>query len=281
MSGSAYETVRNPALPWGYWLRTDVGDPAGTMLIDEEGQRFASVREAYWCGHLGMPGNDGGSIDSRIEMLHGVLTAIGRRGSTSVEIALDLFDGDRVFQQFFFDWAYSVGLLNPTARSWNASLSAEGRAVLLMLVATRPHELWRLPVGAPTVAALTVPYPSNADREQWLVDTETSAATLPFRFKREVIHGISSIVLIGDALGEVMPIGRTLWSTSFPNAEIRDRLFHWLCVRLDRWIIWGSATYKHGAAYLTQHLLMLVLGSTIGNSADDHTKLTLTVQPPQ
>lgn len=281
MSGSAYETGRNPALPWGHWLRTDVGDPAGTMLIDEEGRRFASVREAYWCGHLGMPGNDGGSIDSDIERLHGVLTAIDRRVSNSVETALDLFDGDRVFHQFFFDWLYSVGLLDPAARSWNAALSAEGRAVLLMLVATRPHELWRLPVGAPTVAALAIPYPSNADRERWLVDTETSAVTLPFRFKREIIHGRSSLVLIGDALGEVMPIGRTLWSMSFKNAEVRDRLFHWLCVRLDRWTIWGSATYKHGAAYLTQHLLMLVLGSTTGNSADDPTKLTLTVQPSQ
>jgi len=42
-----YEQRRNPNLPWGYWL-TAVGEVDGwPPLIDDQGNRWDSVREAF------------------------------------------------------------------------------------------------------------------------------------------------------------------------------------------------------------------------------------------
>ena len=131
----SYEPTRDPKRPpWGYWLRAVAGGPAPSTLVDEDGRYWGSVREAYWCGHLRMPGRSSGSFDRDVEMLFGVLIAIDRRGMTAEEAVIDMFEGDSHYHAFYLHWLHSGGLLAPTPNGpFPVALSAEGRAVLLML----------------------------------------------------------------------------------------------------------------------------------------------------
>ena len=254
----SYETERDADKPWGYWLRGVSAGAVLSTLVDEDGTCWASVREAFWCGSLKMPGRRSGVFDREVERLFGVLTAVDRRSPSQREMAVDMFEGDSDFYGFYMRWMQGAGLLDPAVHIFDATLTAKGRAVLLMLAATRPHQLWAVAAGPDSVAALTSVRPISADRERWFAETATLAAKMQFRFNRDFIYGRNVIVLTGDALGDRMPLGRTLWSQMFDDAEVRDRYHHWLCIRLDRWAAWGEMAYRQGAAHLTHHLLTLL-----------------------
>ena len=125
-----------------------------------------------------------------------------------------------------------------------------------------------MPTGVGTVEALTEPRPSSASRDRWFDRTEAFSAQLQFRFLRQTIYGRSAIILIGDALGATMPIGRTLWSQLFDDAElvtasITGCAYGWIAGPL-----WGDAAYRHGAARLSQHLLALVVAGMEAGGSD-------------
>ena len=48
-----FERYRDPVLPWGQWFLIDAeGDPL-RQLIDENGDRWFSLRDALWTHRLG------------------------------------------------------------------------------------------------------------------------------------------------------------------------------------------------------------------------------------
>ena len=85
------------------------------------------------------------------------------------------------------------------------------------------------------------------------------SAKLPFRFERRELWRKPALALVGDGLGEVVPLRRTLWMQSFSDNPSRDRFHVWLAHRLDRWEAWGGMAYQRGAPVLTQHLLAMVM----------------------
>lgn len=267
----SYAAKHRPGYPWGYWLR-GVERPYGLGYVDDDGGVWRSVREAFWYGRLRMPVVTN-AFDRGFEKLFGVLTTIDRRSPRIDEMVVEMFEGDRAFYHFYLYWLISAGLLDPD--HWDPSyprLSDEGRAVLMMMAATRPQPFWAVAVGADTVAALELDHPVAADRERWFERTAAFAAGMQFRFRRDFVNGKWAIVLTGDDLGDAMPIVRTIWSHFFNDAEVRDRFHHWLCIRLDRWAAWGDIAHRQGADELTDRLLTLMAIELTGG--DD------VVQPP-
>jgi hypothetical protein len=250
-----YEDTRNPALPWGFWLHSD-GSPHGATLLDEDGRRWKSVREAFWIGRLGMPNSL--TIEEGLERLMAHLAAISRRVVHVAENAHDLFAGEQDFERFYRTWVYSQGLTGGDP-PFGTGISAEGHAALVMLASTRPSQVRGIPVGSESIRTLAPSKASDAETAAWLDRVEALAAKLPFRFERRELWRKPAIALIGDGLGTVMPLRRTLWMQSFSDNLSRDRFHVWLAHRLDRWEGWGKMAYQRGAPVLTQHLLAMVM----------------------
>lgn len=251
-----YEHIRNPQLPWGYWLQTRDG-----VFVDEGGREWRSVREAFWVGRLGMRplDHDYGrekTMHEELERLTAVLAAQDRRILLGRESATDMFDGSHAFERFHSAWTWGFGLTD------EQSLTVEGRAVLLMLVATRPYELGRLPVGPDAMRAIIGADAGVEAREQWFAEIDAFARDLAFRFVRSEVGRSPCVELVGDDSTARMPTRRAFWSQGFRHEHDRDQLFAWLCERLDRWDDWGRLVAKRGAAEFQQHLVeLLVLGS--------------------
>lgn len=250
-----YEDIRNPALPWGYWLHAD-GAPAGRTLVDEEGRRWDTVRQAFWVGRLGMPASL--MMEEHLERLMAHLAATSRRVVHVDEGAHDLFGGEQDFQRFYMTWVYAQGLTGGDP-PFGTGISAEGHAALVMLASTRPSQVRSMPVGGDAIASLAPSKDSDAETEAWLDRVEALATKLPFRFERRELWRKPAVALIGDGLGEVVPLRRTLWMQSFTDNATRDRFHVWLAHRLDRWEAWGRMAFERGAPILTQHFLAMVM----------------------
>ena len=249
-----YEDVRNPALPWGYWLSSD-GAPVGRPLVDEQGGRWDSVREAFWVGRLGMPASL--TMEEDLERLMAHLAATSRRVVHVDESAHDLFAGEQDFDRFYRTWVYAQGLAGGQP-PFGTGISAEGNAALVMLASTRPSQVRNMPVGGDAIATLAPSKASDAETGAWLDRLEVAAAKLPFRFERRELWLKPTVALVGDGLGEVVPLRRTLWMQSFTDIQSRDRFHVWLAHRLDRWEAWGRMAFERGAPVLTQHFLAMV-----------------------
>lgn len=250
-----YEDIRNPALPWGYWLHTD-GSPHGATLLDEDGRRWTSVREAFWIGRLGMPKSS--AMEEGLERMMAHLAALSRRVVHVAEQAHDLFMGEHDFERFYRTWVYSQGLTGGDP-PFGTGISAEGHAALVMIAATRPSQVRGIPVGSESIQTLAPSKASDAETAAWLDRVEALAAKLPFRFERRELWRKPAIALIGDGLGQAVPLRRTLWMQSFSDNFSRDRFHVWLAHRLDRWETWGDMAYRRGGLMLTQHLLAMVM----------------------
>lgn len=250
-----YEEIRNPALPWGYWLHAD-GAPQGPSLLDEEGRRWKSVREAFWIGRLGMPNSL--MMEEGLERLMAHLAAISHRVVHVAENAHDLFAGEQDFERFYRTWVYSQGLTGGDP-PFGTGISMEGHAALVMLASTRPSQVRGFPVGSEAIQTLAPSKASDAETAAWLDRVEAQTKELPFRFERRELWQKPTIALIGDGLGEMVPLRRTLWMQSFSDNHSCDRFHVWLAHRLDRWESWGKMAYLRGASVLTQHLLAMVM----------------------
>lgn len=250
-----YEDIRNPALPWGYWLHAD-GAPSGCVLVDEQGHRWKTVREAFWCGRLGMPASL--MIEEQLERLMAHLAATSRRVVHVAENAHDLFGGEQDFERFYRTWVYSQGLTGGDPPV-GTGISTEGDAALVMLASTRPSQVRGIPVGSEAIATLAPSTASDVETSAWLDRVEAVSAKLPFRFERRELWRKPAVALVGDCLGEVVPMRRTLWMQSFSDIPSRDRFHVWLAHRLDRWESWGNMAYQRGGPVLTQHLLARVM----------------------
>lgn len=246
------EYDRNPNLPWGYWLHAD--GVYGKPLVDEHGGRWWTVREAFWEGRLDMPTVD--YMEAELERLMAVMAAIDRRVVPISESVYDLFSTEWQFERFYSLWLYKQGLISdPQVRV--AILTPEGHAVLIMLAATRPSEVRAVPIGLDAIRTMIPEECSEPERAAWLQRVEDFSERLPFRFVRRQIGDRAAIALIGDLLGDAVPISRTIWTQTFGDIESRDRFHVWLAVRLDRWETWGEVGFQRGAGALTQYLLSL------------------------
>ncbi len=267
-----YEERYNPNLPWGYWLHADGGHHP--LLIDGDGRRWSSVREAFWVGRLGMRVRDDRAMAEQLERMTAVLAAMSRRVIGVTEDVHDLFKGDAEYKRFYDLWLMREGLVasdqadNSHFSDGGRHVSSEGIAVLVMLASTRDPAVRFIPAGRAAMDTITPPETAEAERAAWLDRVEEFAKRLPFRFVRKDLSGKPTVALIGDGLGENVPIRRTIWMQTFADTDGRD-LFHvWLASRLDRWEAWGETAMSEGAPILTQHLFALyVADPTLGERA--------------
>lgn len=70
-------------LPWGWWLRVN-----GSVIEDEQGRTWRSVRDAYWQGELRFPAVH--FAPEQHELVTRVLTAIHARWYAADERQYDL-----------------------------------------------------------------------------------------------------------------------------------------------------------------------------------------------
>ncbi len=255
MDNRAFQDRRNASLPWGYWLHVD---PGRNDLIDEDGNRWESVRHCLWNGRLGMPGRYSELVDSQLEFMLTILAAHSRDLVPIEERVLDLCEGSWTLRAHYENWLEAVGLLTERGAY---GLTAEGRAVLLMLASTRSTDYAGLPIGLGSLG-LTRGLDGGATREyreRVLAEIEARTTDLPFRFVRDTLEGRAAIKLLGARIGSNMPLSRTLWAIELPDTHARDRLFAWMALRVERWQPWGSLANEQGAQALSEHFLQLAL----------------------
>lgn len=266
MIGLGYADIRNPNLQWGYWLHQDGQHP---VLVDEDGRRWGSVREAFWVGRLGMRSGRHTFMEVELERITAVLAAIDRRRVPVAESIHDVFRGERDFRQFYQLWLYGLGL-TAGDEPFGTALSAEGGAALIMLAGTRPSRIRHVGVGLEAISTMMPDDASEPELSAWLDRVDAAAARLRFRFVRHELWGKPSVALIGDGLGGELPIRRTIWTQTFSDHASRDRFLVWLAERLDRWEKWGRMAYERGASHLTQHLLATFVAGSGSADASSH-----------
>jgi len=240
----------DPELPWGCWLRIEPGDGVAEFVDDATGERWSTIRDAFWHGRLGMDGPIG--ILPALEFLHGVLSQWARRKPDSRELTTDMFAGNSLFQGWYLAWLTREGLI-----AWREGLTAEGWAVLHMLMGTRPQDVRKDRPGRATVAQLVELGLGPEEREARLARVEQAALKWGVGFRRTKIGAWPHVILVKRGEGEV-PVLETSWSLRFENEEQRDAFYEWLCVRLDRWPAWAEMAGRSRQPELTQHLLMVL-----------------------
>lgn len=250
-----YGDGRHPALPWGYWL-TSIGDvPGEPPLVDEDGRTYASVREAFWLGRLGLPRDIG--MDRTLEFIMCFLAIADARFVAKEERIRDVFLGDGHLSSFFMIWLEAVGLLSPL----DHRPTPEGRAVVLMLIATRDRENARNRVGLDWIGANrgTATPVDRSNAEDMVRRNEATASRMAHRFAVTEINGLPAVKLVGLRITPEIPVRSTVWSMSWPDRDshARDEFYLWLLERIDRWDEWNALVAARGSRALTEHLMRL------------------------
>lgn len=263
-----YSERRDPALPWGYWLRTS--PQSSGRVLDETGREWPSIREALWCGRLGMPSLSTSQDDCArprfrnerqgeelFELLIAVLSVCGRiEGASAREAGVDMFSGTHAAWLML---VHQIEAWDLAARRDDAEplLTDEGRAVLLMLRATRPPELHLVPPGRRAMDILA------EGGFEHVANPHVDLDKLRVTFSREEFGRRPMIVLIDrrTAKGR-MPVVETIWSMTFDRRDMRDRFFAWLAARSDRWEALGDMARRDGSGALSAHLLAVYMAST-------------------
>ena len=115
--------VFDPELPWGNWLRGEHID-GETVFVDEEtGERWASLRAAFWNGRLGMSNYNREPPHELLETMHAVLVATVRRKPTFYEQAHDLFESSRLYLCLFHLWLAKEGLIELAENGHGANVN--------------------------------------------------------------------------------------------------------------------------------------------------------------
>lgn len=244
-------------LPWGWWLRVN-----GSVIEDADDRHWHSVREAFWMGRMNFPSP--AWAPEQLEFLVRVLGTMEREWDGTAESRHDLFGGDLLFWRFYYSWLNSVGLTVMADTPWatEAKLSAEGRAVLRMLQATRVPEWVDVPMRE-VIASVRRAFLEDVttEREAALRQFEASVCNRRNVFARETVYQHYLVTLTGFETTGRMPIRRVMWSASFSDEVCRDRLYVWLSQRVDRWDDWAALAYETGAESLTERLFTLFLAS--------------------
>ena len=251
------EKGENP--PWGWWLRVE-----GGFVVDEDGRKWTSVRDAYWQGRLGFPPVHVAA--EQPELLLSVLTSLHRRFVDGAEGKVDLFGGDMIAWQFYHCWLVSTGLCERPpkgALGFEATLTDEGRAVMRMLHATRDPAWAHLPMREVRTSGRDA---ADAARERELQAFEAEAVHLPWIFGRRRVAASFVVTLTGMAVDSRMRTLRVVWTQAFADEKTRDDFFAWMAERVERWEDWGRIAYHRGADALTRHLLEMVVVSPPGAS---------------
>lgn len=262
-----YGDNRHSALPWGYWLTSAGPTPGEPPLIDGGGNRWASVREAFWAGRLGLPLYWGAWSKSILEFMASYLAITDRRFVPAEESVRDIFLGDRHFDTFFAAWMKSVGFVTGLPDR----LTPEGEAVLLMLIATRSSEDAEEAVGMAWIEAnrSVAPAAARAAAEDAVRRSEEVAARMMHRFMVDTIAGQPAVKLIGLRITRAIPVRSTVWSMSWPDRDrdARNQFYLWLLERIDRWDDWSDLVARQGSRALTEHLMRLSFCDRLGSRA--------------
>lgn len=178
MTGSTIK--HDPALPWGWWMRTTIGRVGNVAIVDEDGREWHDLREALWAGRLGMSLHHPVVVEEGLELLLAMLAARSRGVlPPHTEIITDLFEGNGRLCHLWTYWLLSTGLISTTAvmRSpFDAQASDEGVSVLRMLVATRRPDLAAVPIGKEALARLGHPDTEDeCDRDRFTTATAPSS----------------------------------------------------------------------------------------------------------
>jgi hypothetical protein len=260
---SDYALRRNPALPWGYWLRVV---PGGLPLEDEHGRRWLSVRECFWTERLAMPVVPGSVRDEQLELMLGVLLSAGYRQLPGGATAHDMFERSRVFFHHYMPWLVSAGLMEVSSDGdgLTGKVGDEGHAVTLMLIATRPRELGGTPIAPAAYEILRALDGVVGPGASRMAAVEALARRQSHAFLREVLAGRPGISLVVRDGAGLMPFSRTVWSQAFSDEDSRDWFYVWLCDRVDRWDAWAVIAWRKGGQVLTQHLLATLVADGFG-----------------
>lgn len=252
-----YGDERHPALPWGYWMVSSGAIPGQPPLVDEDGREWDSVREAFWIGRLRLPSIHSSWANNIMEFMASYLAIIDGRFVAPEERVSDIFSGDGHLDQFFRAYLLAAGLVNET----DGRLTPEGRAALLMLIATRTREDAEEEVGLDWIIANRTMAGHSERREaaEQVERRERVAARMAHRFATDTIGGDPVVKLIGLRITREIPVRSTLWTMSWPDGDRhgRDRFYLWLLERIDRWDAWSEMVTRDGARALTEHFMKL------------------------
>ncbi|UVI38402.1 hypothetical protein [Qipengyuania spongiae] len=252
-----YGDDRHSDLPWGYWLVSAADVPGRPPLLDEQGREWDSVREAFWKGRLGLPEIYSHASNEIMEFMAGYLAIMDGRFVPTEERVQDIFQGDRHLDLFFTTIMRAAGLID--AR--NGCPTAEGRAVLAMLIATRNRDDAEHEIGLDWIRAnrTVVGHGVRRQTAEAVERGERVAARMAHRFATGDIGREPCIKLIGVLVTREIPVRSTIWSMTWPEGDryARDRFYLWLLERIDRWDDWAAMVVASGARSLTEHLLRL------------------------
>lgn len=251
---SRYANDRHPDLPWGYWLVSS-GDSGRPPLIDENGNEWDSVREAFWSGRLGLP--DSVSADRILGFMASYMAIVDGRFVAKDECVRDIFEGDRHVAELYQVFLEAAGLIGRNS----GQLTPEGRAVLLMLIATRTLDDAQDDVGMDWIVAnrTVAGWKERQSATEQVERGEQVAARMMHRFATDEIDGKPAVKLIGLRITREIPVRSTLWTMTWDdqNRYDRDRFYLWLLERIDRWDTWSEMVSREGARALTEHFMKL------------------------
>lgn len=249
-----YGGGRHKDLPWGYWLVSS--RPSGQPpLIDEDGTQWPSVRDAFWCGRLGFPYRS--TSHHVLDFMANYMAILDGRFVPDEERVRDVFDGDHHAATIFDLVLRSAGLVDKRS----GRLTPEGRAVFLMLIATRCQDDAHGDIGLTWIVAnrSVAGWKERQRAAEQVKRAEQVAARMMHRFATDEIDGNPAIKLIGLRITREIPVRSTLWSMTWDKGDRfgRDRFYLWLLERIDRWDDWSEMVTHEGARALTEHFMKL------------------------
>ncbi len=261
--GTAYD--RHPDLPWGYWLTFAGDEPGEPPLVDEHGNEWPSVRQAFWEGRLGLPFSNSHFMNECLEFLLTYLAIMDRRFVKREERIQDLFDGEAYLEQWFGLFMEAAGI-----SEWNHNgPTTEGKAILLMLIATRDHEDAKEGRGLDWIEATKGLARGQARKSaaEMVEEREEAASHMAHRFATGTLDGKPMVKLIGLRITTEIPIRSTLWTMTWEQGDsyARDRFYLWLLERIDRWDSWSEMVTEQGTRALTEHLMKLAFCDRFAN----------------
>lgn len=265
------EIRHDPTLPWGHWMRTVKPRYQSVVIVDEHGQEWRTLRDAFWRGRLQMSTENSRIVDEGLELILAVMSSKTGARVPFGEDVVGLYGGNDRFYQWHTHWLQAVGLLERGPGPFGARATDEGASVVRLLLATRSPELATIPVGAEALRAFGPPdSPTECDRSTYEA-ADGPCAAYPYAIVREDRWRQYRFAMLHRDPDDVIPMARTIWTVTCPDGATRDRLYHWLYDRIYRWSAWGEIAKKSGSQALTQHLLALIASDpAFGRRADEN-----------